>query len=88
MTAATGDVLILHPFMLHAPSQNPSGRIRFMNNKVVSLNEPMQFDRQDGQSTALEASILQALGVESLDFQIAGERLRTEDFSCLPVEAA
>jgi hypothetical protein len=29
----------------------------------------------------LEASILQALDVESLQFSIAGERKRTQDFS-------
>ena len=81
VTAETGDIIILHPFMLHAASQNPSGRIRFMNNKVVSLTEPMQFNRPDGDYSALEKSILQALKVESLDFHIAGERKRTEDFS-------
>jgi hypothetical protein len=81
VVAETGDVIILHPYMLHAPSQNPSGRIRFMNNKVVSLNAPMQFDRPAGNYTALEASILQALDVESLQFSITGERKRTQDFS-------
>jgi len=88
LTAETGDVFILHPFMLHAPSQNPSGRIRFMNNKVVSLNKPMQFNRPHGDYTALEASILQALQVESLNFHITGERKRTEDFSCMEEETA
>ena len=70
----------------HASSQNPSGRIRFMNNKVVSLNQPMQFNRPDGAYTALEASILQALEVDSLDFHITGQRLRSEDFSQLKEE--
>ena len=88
VTAGTGDVIILHPYMLHAASQNPSGRIRFMNNKVVSLNEPMQFSRPDGDYTALEASILQALGVESLDYHITGERKRTEDFSRMEEDTA
>ena len=86
MTAATGDVIILHPFMLHASSQNPSGRIRFMNNKVVSLNEPMQLNRADGAYTALEASVLQALGLESLDFHITGQRKRSEGFSRMEEE--
>ena len=86
LTAETGDVIILHPFMLHAASQNPSGRIRFMNNKVVSLNEPMQFNRPQGTYTPLEQSILQALEVNSLDFHITGTRKRTEDFSCMQEE--
>ena len=83
VVAGTGDVIILHPYMLHAPSQNPSGRIRFMNNKVVSLIEPMQFNRPDGDYNALEESILQGLGVDSLDFEIARERVRSPDFSRL-----
>lgn len=86
LTAEAGDVVILHPFMLHAASQNPSGRIRFMNNKVVSLTEPMQFNRPDGDYTPLEQSILKALGVESIDYRITRERKRTEDFSCMVEE--
>lgn len=81
VTAGTGDVIILHPFMLHAASQNPSGRIRFMNNKVVSLVEPMKFSRPHGDYTVLEESILRALNTDSLDFKITGERKRTPDFS-------
>ena len=81
MIAEAGDVIILHPYMLHAASQNSSGRVRFMNNKVVSLKEPMNFNRPVGDYTALEASILHALGMDSLDFQITGERKRNEDFS-------
>ena len=86
MTAATGDVILLHPFMLHAPSQNPSGRIRFMNNKVVSLKEPMQFKRNDGAYTILEESILQTFAKRSMHYQITGERKRTEDFSRMEVD--
>ncbi|MFT5087335.1 MAG: hypothetical protein ACI906_003454 [Candidatus Latescibacterota bacterium] len=86
MTAEAGDVIILHPYMLHAPSQNPSGRIRFMNNKVVSLKEPMRFQRSGGDYTPLEASILQALDVDELDFEITGQRKRSEDFSRLVEE--
>ncbi len=86
MTAETGDVIMLHPFILHARSQNPSGRIRFMNNKVVSLKEPTKLSRPDGNYTQLEASILQALRVESLDFQITRERKRSEDFSRMDEE--
>ena len=86
MTAGTGDVIILHPYVLHARSQNPSSRIRFMNNKVVSLQEPMCLNRPDGDYNALEASILQALDIESLDFQITRERKRSEGFSRMDEE--
>ena len=79
--AEAGDMIILHLYVLHVTSQNPSGRVRFMNNKVVSLKESMKFNRPSGDYTTLEASILQALGMDSLDFQITGERKRNEDFS-------
>ena len=79
-------MIILHPYMLHAASQNPSGRVRFMNNKVVSLKEPMKFNRPAGDYTTLEASILHALGMDSPDFKITGERKRNEDFSQLVEE--
>jgi len=50
--------------------------------------DPMQFNRPDGDYTALEASILQSLEVESLDFHLTGERKRTEDFSRMEEETA
>jgi hypothetical protein len=87
VTASAGDVIILHPYLLHAPSQNPSGRIRFMNNKVVSLKEPMQFNRPDENYDALEESIIQALGGEPFDFRITRERKRSEGFSRMEDDA-
>ena len=88
VTASAGDVIILHPYMLHAASQNPSGRIRLMNNKVVSLKEPMRFKREDGAYSPLERSIQRALGVDELDFRITGERKCSPDYSRLPEEEA
>ena len=43
-------------------------------------------DSPDGNYNALEASILQALDIESLDFQITRERKRSEGFSRLDEE--
>ena len=43
----------------------------------------MKFNRTDGEYNALEETILQALGVDSIDFKIARERKRSEDFSRL-----
>lgn len=83
VVAGTGDVIILHPYMLHAPSQNPSGRIRLMNNKVVSLKAPMCFDRDDGDYSPLEQSILRALGEDRLAYEITRPRKRSPDFSRL-----
>ncbi len=73
-TGKAGDVVLMHPFMMHRGSQNLKRIPRFMCNIVTSLEEPMQFNRADGQYSAMEQVILNALGEESLDFHITGQR--------------
>lgn len=75
VTGKAGDVVFIHPFMLHASSQNPSGRPRFMTNPTVILNEPMNFNRDNPDDFSLvERSICNALGVERYDFQPTAPR--------------
>jgi ectoine hydroxylase-related dioxygenase (phytanoyl-CoA dioxygenase family) len=70
-----GDVFLLHPYMLHSASQNPSGRARFITNPAVSFKEPMNFNRENPEDYCLvEKAVLRALEVERLDFQITRER--------------
>ena len=77
LTGKTGDVLIMHPYMLHASSQNHSGKARFITNPPVSLKEPMNFNRENPEDfSPVELAVLKALGKEKLDFQIEGERSR------------
>lgn len=77
VTGKTGDVALLHPFMLHASSQNPSGRPRFMTNPTVMLKEPMNFNRENPDDFSLvERLVLDALGVERYDFQPSAPRER------------
>ena len=76
ITGRAGDVILLHPYMLHAASPNPSGIPRFITNPNVAVTEPLCFDRPDGGYSVLERSILQALGVDRLDWRITGERER------------
>jgi hypothetical protein len=79
MTAQAGDVLLLHPFLLHTTSQNHLGIPRFITNHPISLREPMQFDRADPADFSLvELAILRGLGVERLDFQPAGPREKVD----------
>ena len=47
ITGNAGDVVLLHPFILHSASQNPSGRARFITNPPVALKEPMEFNRDN-----------------------------------------
>ena len=77
ITGETGDVVLLHPFVLHAASQNPSGRPRFITNPCISLKEPLDFNRQDpADFSPIEQAVLKGLGVERLDYQITGARKR------------
>lgn len=76
ITGEIGDVFLIHPYALHAASNNPSGRARFITNPAVSLNEPMCFNRPDGDYSLVEQAVLNALDVESLDWEITAERER------------
>lgn len=36
-----GDIMLMHPLMLHSSSPNPSGRIRWMGNPLVYMYQPL-----------------------------------------------
>ena len=76
VTGEAGDVALLHPFALHAVSQNVLRRPRMITNPPVHLAEPMRFDRPDGDYSLVERAILRGLGVERLDFTPAAPRER------------
>lgn len=70
ITGKAGDFIILHPFMLHASSQNVIGIPRFMTNPPIVLREPLNLNREDpSQFSLLERATLHYLDVERLDFQ-------------------
>ena len=75
-TGKAGDVYFMHPFMLHAQSQNILRRPRFITNPPVRFLEPMQFSRADGSYNAVERGVLRALNVDSLDFAPTAPRER------------
>lgn len=62
MTGQRGDLVLCHPFVYHASSQNHGGRPRTICNKVTPLKERMNFDRKDAsQYSPIEQSIRQAI---------------------------
>ena len=85
LTASAGDIVILHPFMLHARSNNPSGRIRYMNNKCISLWEPFNFSRPDNNYNIIEEKIRCVVGDKIENFQITSPRVCTPDKSRLEI---
>lgn len=75
VTGRTGDFVIMHPFMLHASSQNVIGRPRFMSNPPVVLKEPMNLNRANPEEfSLLERATLHYLGLERLDFHPTAPR--------------
>ena len=75
LTGNAGDFIILHPFMLHASSQNVLGVPRLITNPAVLLKEPMNFNRPNpADFSPLERATLHYLGVDRLDFKAAAPR--------------
>ncbi len=70
ITGEAGDFVILHPFMVHASSQNVLGTPRFMSNPAIVLKEPLNLNRPNpADFSLLEQATLHYLGVDRLDFQ-------------------
>ncbi|MDX1932148.1 MAG: hypothetical protein SFU56_06060 [Capsulimonadales bacterium] len=84
-TGAAGDFYLCHPYLLHAVSQNVLRRVRAISNILYELNEPMNFDRADGDYSPVEEAVLHGLGVDRYPFGITGERYRTPDYG--PINA-
>lgn len=75
MTGKAGDVVLLHPYTLHATSQNVLGVSRLITNPAMALREPMNFNRPDPDDFSLvEQAVLRGLGVDRLDFAPAAPR--------------
>jgi hypothetical protein len=76
-TANAGDVYLLHPFLLHAASQNPLRVVRIITNPPVHLNEPLRFDRpNDEDFSPVERGVLAGLGKERFSFAASAPRER------------
>ena len=72
LTGEAGDVVLLHPFMMHSESRNVSGRPRFLTARIVELKEPMNFNRSAaGEHSPVELAVLRGLGDKRLDFRRA-----------------
>jgi hypothetical protein len=69
ITGGAGDVVLCHPFMIHAPSPKAKNHVRLLTNPLISLLDPMQFNRPDAADfSPVELAILRGLGVEKLDY--------------------
>jgi hypothetical protein len=80
ITGKAGDFYVLHPYMMHAVSQNRLRKPRAICNILYVLNEPMDFNRPNpADYSPVEAAILRGLGVSHYDFAPTTERLCSPD---------
>lgn len=68
LTGGLGDVVLIHPFMLHSATHNSLRIPRFITNPRVILNEPFCFDRPRNALSLVEKKTLLELGMESHAF--------------------
>lgn len=75
LTGELGDVVLLHPYMLHATSQNVIQHGRIITNPPIAMNAPFEFDRENAaEFSPVELSVLRGLGVDRYRFERTGER--------------
>ncbi len=81
LTGEAGDAVLVHPYMLHRVSVNPSNRPRFIANMPVVLAQPMCFARPPGDAYSLvELAVLRALDLPRFDFKPTRGPLRVQPF--------
>lgn len=77
VTGEVGDVVLLHPLMLHSASKNHLRAVRVITNPPVALKAPFNFDRENMHDFSLvELKTLRSLGVDRFDFRPTTERRR------------
>lgn len=64
VTGKAGDLLMMHPLMMHSSSPNPSGRIRWMGNPMVYMREPLDPFRPEAELSPVELAIRRAIDVD------------------------
>ncbi len=63
----------MHPFVLHATSQNVLRAQRLITNPPLSLRAPLRFDREDpADHSPVERAVLRGLGAERYPFTPSG----------------
>ncbi|KAJ5745798.1 hypothetical protein N7520_010980 [Penicillium odoratum] len=66
MAGNVGDVILLHPLMVHSQSINSLRIPRIITNSPVSLNEPFNLDRKDSnQYSIVERKTMQDIGMSN-----------------------
>jgi len=63
VNGSPGDVVLMHPFMMHTSSKNTGSRVRFICNPKVVLHDHMNLQRDDAANySPVERAIVEAAG--------------------------
>ncbi|KAG9048873.1 hypothetical protein FS837_011782 [Tulasnella sp. UAMH 9824] len=77
LTGDVGDVILMHPLMLHSASKNALRIPRIITNPPAGLKEPFNFNRSNPDDFSLvELKTLRALGKDRFDFKPTVPRQR------------
>lgn len=75
MTGSVGDVILLHPLMLHSASRNGRRLPRIITNPPVALVEPFKFNRENEKDYSLvELKTIQEIGQQAKTWKLEGQR--------------
>jgi hypothetical protein len=75
ITGRQGTVIWAHPFLVHSASVNATDRLRVISNTTAILRRPPVFSG-GGPRPPIARAVLDALGVDALDFTPTRERVR------------
>ncbi|MCA9693370.1 MAG: phytanoyl-CoA dioxygenase family protein, partial [Myxococcales bacterium] len=82
LTGEAGDVVLLHPFMIHTAAPNPSGRIRWMSNPMIHARGFLDFFRDDpAELSPIELAVARALAASPGASEDAARRQRPKGAS-------
>lgn len=66
ITARAGDVVVLHPHLLHGSSRHLGPAIRAVGNRCIPLREPLCYRRADRDYSPVEAAVRQVVAASSV----------------------
>ncbi len=75
LTARQGTVVWAHPYVVHTASVNATDRLRIISTTTAMLRDTLVLS-DAREHTPVERVVLDALGVDTLDFRPTGERAR------------
>lgn len=71
ITGNVGDIILMHPLVLHARSKNLGGNVRFLCHPNISLRTPMDFNKPYSEMTILEQTTIDAVSYQNTSTDVS-----------------